>query len=463
MRKSIAALTRNPISLVGTAMMLVCAILFASLLVIELLGAAGNPYTGIITYLILPASGALGFVLTIFGIRRERKRSPDGAYPVIDLNLETVRKRLLILILVVSIGVVILAAATFQGMHVMETESFCGETCHSVMGPEFAAYQRSPHARVACVECHIGSGTAWMVKMKLNGAWQMVSTILDLYDRPIPTPVHNLRPSRGTCEECHWPEQFYGTRAKMITRYEEDEANTELKTILLVKIGGNDFGGQHGIHWHMDPEIQIRYRADERRRVMHEVELTEADGSTKLYRKQNVKDDAPEPEDWRVMDCIDCHNRPTHIYHRADEAVDLALQRGFIARNLPFIRREGERAIRAGYATQEEANAGIPAALKDFYKSEYPQLAASRADDIDEAGRVLSAFYDSNVHPHMNIEWGSYPDHSGHHFSPGCNRCHAGDHATEDGEIINADCSVCHTVVAWDEATPEILELIPSE
>ena len=462
MGKFLAPLTRNPMSLAGTAMMLVCAILFASLFAIELLGAEVNPYTGIITYLILPAGGVTGFILVVWGIRRERKRSPDDGFPVIDLNMEAVRKRLLILLVVVSIGVVILAAATFQGMHVMESESFCGETCHSVMGPEYAAYQRSPHSRVACVECHIGSGTAWMVKMKLNGAWQMVSTILDLYDRPIPTPVHNLRPSRGTCEECHWPEQFYGTRGKMITRYEEDENNTELKTILLVKIGGNDFAGQHGIHWHMDPDIQIRYRADENRQIMHEVELTDAEGTLKLFRKQTVKAEAPEPEDWRVMDCIDCHNRPTHVYHRADEAVDMALQRDFIAKDLPFIRREGERAIRAGYATQKEALAGIPAALKDFYQGEYPQLATTRADDIEEAGRVLGAFYESNVYPHMNIEWGSYPDHSGHHFSPGCNRCHAGDHATDNGDVINADCSVCHTLVAWDEASPEILDLIPS-
>ncbi len=363
----------------------------------------------------------------------------------------------------VSVGVVILAAATFEGIHVMETESFCGETCHSVMGPEFAAYQRSAHARVACVECHIGSGTAWMVKMKLNGAWQMISTMLDLYDRPIPTPVHNLRPSRGTCEQCHWPEQFYGTRAEMITRYEENEANTELKTILLLKVGGNDFSGQHGIHWHMNPDIQIRYRADEKRRTMFEVELTEADGTIKSFRKQSVRDDSGEPDEWRIMDCIDCHNRPTHIYHRADEAVDMALSRNFVAKDLPYIRREGERAIRAEYATQEDALVGIPAALQDFYGRNYPQIASQRAADIAEAGRVLGAFYEGNVYPHMNIEWGSYPDHSGHHFSPGCNRCHAGDHVTDDGEIINADCSVCHTVVAWDEASPEILDLIPRD
>ena len=463
MRKFLVPLTRNPISLVGTALMLISAILFASLLAIELLGTEGNPYTGIITYLILPAGGVVGFILVVVGIRRERKRAPDASFPVIDLNVESVRGRLIILLVVVSVGAVVLAAATFEGFHVMESQSFCGETCHSVMGPEYAAFQRSPHARVACVECHIGSGTEWMVKMKLNGAWQMISTILDLYERPIPTPVHNLRPSQGTCEECHWPETFYGVRSKVITRYAEDEANTELKTILLMKTGGNDFSGSHGIHWHMDPDIQIRYRADENRQTMFEVELTEADGTVRTFLKQTAKDSAGEPEEWRVMDCIDCHNRPTHIYHRADEAVDLALQRNFVSKDLPFIRREGERAIRAEYVTQEEARTGISAHLTEFYQREYPQLAAKRADDIEEAGRVLGAFYQGNVYPHMNIEWGTYPDHSGHHFSPGCNRCHAGDHQAENGEVINADCSVCHTIVAWDEASPEILEMIPRD
>lgn len=463
MRKILAPLTRNAISLAGSALMLICAILFASLFVIEVMGAKTSPYAGILTYLILPAGGVFGFILVLWGIRKERQRSPERPYPVIDLNLGAVRRRLLLVLLVVSVGVVVLAAATSQGMHVMETESFCGETCHSVMGPEFAAFQRSPHARVACVECHIGSGTAWMVKMKLNGAWQMVSTLLDLYDRPIPTPVHNLRPSRGTCEECHWPETFYGTRAKMITRYEEDEPNTELKTILLMKTGGNDFAGHHGIHWHMSPDIQVRYRADETRQTMFEVELTDERGAVKVFRKQTLEDDAGEPEDWRVMDCIDCHNRPTHIYHRADEAVDTALSREFIARDLPYVRREGERAIRAEYATQEQALVGIPAALQAFYEKNYPQVAYRRADDITEAGRVLGAFYKGNVYPHMNIGWGSYPDHSGHHFSPGCNRCHAGDHATDDGQAISADCTICHTVIAWDEASPEILDLIPSD
>ena len=467
MRNLLAPLIRNPISLIGTALMLICAILFASLLAIELLGAEGNPYTGIITYLILPAGGALGFLLVVIGIRSERKRTPYGQFPIIDLNINVVRRRLLVLVIVVSLGAVVLAAATYEGFHVMESQSFCGETCHSVMGPEYAAYQRSPHSRVACVDCHIGSGTEWMVKMKLNGAWQMISTVFDLYERPIPTPVHNLRPSRGTCEQCHWPEQFYGTRAKLITHYAPDEANTELKTILLMKTGGNNFGGSQGIHWHMDPNIQIRYRADEKRQTIFEVELTEADGTVKTYSRTTSGGASghkvEESDEWRRMDCIDCHNRPTHVYYRADEAIDLVLQRKFLPNDLPYIRREGEKALRAGYDSHEEATERIPAHLDEFYAREYPRVAERRADDIERAGRVLTGVYTANVFPHMNIDWETYPDHSGHQFSPGCNRCHAGNHATADGEVINADCSICHTVVAWDEASPEILDLIPDD
>ncbi len=461
MKDHLAALTRNTMSLVGSALMLISAILFVSLMLIELLGAEGNPYLGIITYLILPAGGLLGFILVVWGIRRERRRAPEPVFPVIDLNLDATRKRLMMLILVVTVGAVVLTAAMSQGVHVMESTSFCGETCHSVMSPEYIAYQRSPHARVACVECHVGSGTDWFVRSKLSGAWQLVSITFNLYDRPIPTPVHHLRPSEGTCEQCHWPEKFYGVRSKMITSFSDDEANTEVKTILLLKVGGNDFAGSQGIHWHMDPDVEIRYRSDEKRRTMYEVELTTGDGPVKRFVKQTVKEENPEPMDWRVMDCVDCHNRPTHVYHTAEEAVDLALGRDFIAKDLPYVRREGLRAVRAGYASHDEARQGISTAINDFYRSEYPALAASRAEDIEEAGHVLGGLYASNVFPSMKIEWDTYPDFSGHYNSLGCNRCHAGDHATEDGDVIDSDCSLCHTIVAWDEASPEILELIP--
>jgi nitrate/TMAO reductase-like tetraheme cytochrome c subunit len=461
MRNLIAVVTRNAMGLTGFALVLAAGILLVSLLLIEALGAEGHPYLGIITYLALPFLIVLGLALMAWGIRQERRRSTEFSYPVIDLNLARTRNRLLILLLAVVAGVVVLAASTATGVEYMGDNKFCGEACHSVMAPEYTAYQRSPHARVPCVDCHVGPGTDWLVKSKLNGAWQLVSTTFNLYSRPIETPVHNLRPSKATCERCHWPEKFHGNRGKMITRFSDDEENTELKTILLMKVGGHDqAGNMEGIHWHMKPGVQVRYRADAKRETMYEVELTLEDGTVKHFSNGEPAD--PEAE-WRTMDCIDCHNRPTHIYYSAEEAVDWALHRGTADSDLPYVRREGVKALRAGYASHEEAQAGIPAALAGFYRSEYPELARSRADDIEATGRAFSEYYVTNVFPTMNIDWNTYPDHSGHEKSPGCYRCHAGEHSTEAGETISAECSTCHTVVAWEEASPEILELIPEE
>ena len=95
---------------------------------------------------------------------------------------------------------VIVATGTYKAVELMESVEFCGTTCHKVMSPEYTTYLRSPHARVRCTQCHIGPGADWFVQSKLSGSWQLVSVALNLYPRPIPTPVHNLRPSRETCE-----------------------------------------------------------------------------------------------------------------------------------------------------------------------------------------------------------------------------------------------------------------------
>lgn len=247
----------------------------------------------------------------------------------------------------------------------------------------------------------------------------------------------------------------------MITKFSDDEANSEVKTILLPKVGGDDVRGSQVIHWHMDPDVEIRYRSDEKRRTMYEVELQVSDDPMKRFVKQTVKEEDPELMDWRVMDCVDCHNRPTHVYYTTEEAVDLALERSFIAKDLPFVRREGLKAVRAEYVSHGEAAQGISVAISSFYKSEYPSLATRRAEDVEKAGRVVGRLYANNVFPSMKIEWDTYPDFSGHYNSSGRNRCHAGDHATKEGDVIDSDCSICHTIVAWDEASPEILELIP--
>ena len=152
------------------------------------------------------------------------------------------------------------------------------------MQPEYTTYQRSPHARVKCVECHIGAGANWFVKSKLSGSWQLVSVAFNLYPRPIAVPVHNLRPARETCEQCHWPQKFVGDRFKVNTHYQEDEANTEVKTVLRGEGGRPAAGRSQGIHWHVDPDHVVRYRSDEKRQTIYEVEMTAKDGTPALRR-----------------------------------------------------------------------------------------------------------------------------------------------------------------------------------
>jgi hypothetical protein len=355
---------------------------------------------------------------------------------------------------------VILATTTVKAMEFMETVEFCGTVCHTVMEPEYVAFQRSPHASIHCVDCHIGTGAGGFIEAKMNGAWQMVSAIFDFHERPVPTPVHNLPDTAETCLHCHWPKKHHGVIPKVITRFDEDEANTETKTILLMNVGGHDFQSYHGIHWHADPEVEVRYRSDPKRETVYEVELVRRDGSTKRYVNEGLQEDGE--TEWRTMDCTDCHNRPAHVFYGADEAVDLALDREFITPDLPYLKREAIQAIQVDYATQEEAQAAIPDAITEFYRNAYPVVASEREADVDEAGRVLAGLYTSNVFPTMELAWGTYPNHLGHQRTPGCFRCHAGNLVADDGQAITVDCRICHTIVAWDEASPEILDLIAS-
>jgi len=466
LRSFFIAMTRNPISLVGAAITTAAAIVTGSLFAVELLGHHGSPYMGIIAYLIVPAIFVVGLLLIPVGIMRERLRErraeaagqPPAAFPVIDLNETPTRTRALLFVVLSAANVVILATATYKGVEVMDSTPFCGAACHSVMAPEYTAYQRSPHARVKCVSCHIGPGAGWFVKSKLSGAWQVVAVTFDLYPRPIPTPVENLRPARETCEQCHWPTKFVGDRLKVITHYENDADNTETKTVLLLRVGGVQGRKSEGIHWHVDPGNRIRYRSDASRETIYEIELTLPDGTVKRFKTADAPEDDGSAESWRVMDCVDCHNRPSHVYRLPEQEVDQAILAGGIPRSLPFVRREGVRLLRGDYASHDAASAAIRDGLAAFYQENDPAVADGQAAQIDAAATRLGQLYASNVWPSMNIHWGTYPNHIGHEQSDGCFRCHDELHETEDGETISQDCSTCHSLLAMEEVDPAILQ-----
>lgn len=466
MKNQFAKVSRNPISLLGVVVTTISAIIFLTLFAIELVGYSGGPYVGIMVFLVVPAFFVGGLLLIPFGMWRARRKARLAAeageepapedFPVIDLNLVGVRKTVLLFVVLTVINVVIIATATYKGVEVMGSTKFCGAACHSVMTPEYTSYQRSPHARVKCVECHIGSGASWFVKSKLSGSWQLVSVVFKLYERPIPTPVHDLRPARETCEQCHWPTKFVGDRLKVITKFDEDEQNTEKKTALLVHVGGTMGSTSRGIHWHVDPGVRVSYVSDEKRETIGDVDLILPDGTHRVYKASTAL--ATPAKAVRNMECVDCHNRPSHIYRLPDEEVNAALLDGRIDRTLPFIRREAVKALEATYATREEASEKIRQAVQGFYSASYPDLAKTKAQSIAAAVKSAQGIYNSNVWPSMRIAWGAYPSFLGHTVATGCFRCHDDEHKTADGRVISQDCALCHSVLAEDEADPKILK-----
>ena len=460
----LAAITGNVISLIGTLMMTISLLFLIALLIMQNMGFEGGAYLGIVTFVILPAIFLIGVAIVPLGIWLKKHRDakaaaegrPVGHMPVIDLNRESTRG-VLLGFLALAVPIVALGAGlTYKAVHYMDSDVFCGTACHKVMQPEYTAFQRSPHAKVGCAGCHIGPGAEWFVKAKISGAWQLVAVAFDLYPRPISTPLHSLRPANGTCEQCHWPTKFVGERLKVRTHYQDDEANTEVKTALMVKIGGRVGNGEsHGIHWHVDPSHQVRYLSDPSRETVYDIELIDVkEGSTKVFKGP---EEAPPGSEWRTMDCVDCHNRPSHIYRSPEAEVDLALEEGRIDRALPFIKREGVRILtETVYDSHEAARAGISAAVRTFYEQNYPDLASSPA--VEQAARALGDAYCWNNFPHMKVTWNLYPNHIGHQESPGCFRCHDNKHKADDGEKVSRKCSTCHEIVAEEESDSELLQ-----
>jgi len=463
----LSSITHNAISLVGTALAMAGLILIVTLFAMEQLGFEGGPYIGIITYLILPMVFVTGLILIPVGAvlyRRKLRRMPGGegtpALPVFDLNDPKTRRWMLILLGATMVNIVIVASATYKGVHVMESVEFCGLACHSVMEPEHTAHARSPHSRVACAECHIGPGADWFVKSKLDGAWQLVSVAFDLYPRPVPTPLHDLRPARETCEQCHWPTKFVGDKLRVINHYEDNEENTELTTALLLHVGGTTGGSSHGIHWHVDPDVSIRYRSDETREEVYDVEFTHGDNETITFSDRKAPEEGGV---WRQMDCVDCHNRPSHIYQSPGPAVDGAINAGLIDRTLPFVKRASMDAIAPEYESHEAAREAITNELTAFYAENYPELALERADDINAAAEALGDIYSVNVFPGMNVWWDTYPNHIGHEQSDGCFRCHKRSMRSEDRQQISSECDTCHVLLAEEEEDPDIMSVLQPE
>jgi hypothetical protein len=454
----IVYLSNNWISLIGVVVVTAAGGAWLLLLPVTLRGGITHPYLGILIYMMLPGVFIGGLLLIPVGIywkrRSQRKLGQMPAdFPPLDFQNRELRKLVMFVGVTTILNVVITSQFTYGAVHYMESVSFCGTTCHTVMKPEYTAYQGSAHSRVECVNCHIGAGASWFVRSKLSGTRQVFAVLLHNYPTPIPVPVHNLRPARETCETCHWPQRFDGDRFRDIRSFAEDEQNTMTHTVLMMHIGGGQRGiGIHGMH--LGEGNHVRYYAtDERRQTIPWVEYTSG-GQTTVFASGNAKPDASQI---REMDCVDCHNRPTHIFEMPERAVDKALAAGDISPTLPFAKKQSVEILKKPYATESEAITGIPTAFEDFYRSKYPQIYAQHHDDVNRSGKRLLAIFQRNVFPEMKITWGTYLNNIGHTDSSGCFRCHDEQHASSSGKTITQDCTACHNPLAVDEKQPKIL------
>ncbi|HEX4077140.1 MAG TPA: NapC/NirT family cytochrome c [Candidatus Acidoferrales bacterium] len=464
-----AYLGQNWCSLVGAVLTTASAITMLAFWLFEIMvggGAVTYPYAGIILFLILPGMFVFGLALMPLGVwwRRRQLRSSGElpqVYPRIDLNEPHLRKALSLIGYATFANILIFTIASYRGVQYMDSVRFCGTTCHTVMQPEYTAYLNSSHSRVACADCHIGSGASWFVRSKVSGTKQVFAVAFHTYPRPIPSPVEQLRPARGTCEECHWPQRFIGSPVLVITHYGDDKDNTPATTVLLMKVGGESAEGMQGIHGHhLAPGVQITYIAtDQKRQVIPQVTYTDATGKTVVYNSTDTK---PTPEqlaqgEHRLMDCMDCHNRPTHTFELPGNALDEVMSQGGISTSLPFIKKEALEALKTDYPDRDTATQHIAQTLRNYYATNYPQLVSSQSSQIDSAVAAVQSIYLRNVFPAMNVTWGTYINDLGHTDYPGCFRCHDGNHTSKDGQTIPNDCDTCHHLLAVGEQNPKIL------
>jgi nitrate/TMAO reductase-like tetraheme cytochrome c subunit len=452
------SLIRNWVSFVGLALIAASLTSIGLLILIELSSGDDNPYTVLVTYILLPSVLVLGILLVLLGAlieRRRRRRSPEvelPAYPIFDLNDASRRRSLLVFMCLAFVFLFLSAFGSYRAFEYTESVAFCGQQCHAVMKPEFVAYNASPHARVRCVECHVGGGPEWYVRSKFNGMHQLYAVTFNTYNRPIQTPLHNMRPADETCSKCHWPEKFYGEQMKVFNHFGYDEKNTLAQTRMLIKTGGGspDVGEVGGIHWHMNVSNEIDYIAtDEKRQVIPWVRLKDKSGKvTEYFAEGNaIGKDQIETSEKRRMDCIDCHNRPTHIYLSPNEAVDRSLAAGRIDASLPFIKAKAVEVLSGTYATNDEAVAAIAAGIREYYSNTYPDISSSSSASIDSAVTEVQQIYQTYFFPEMKTDWRSHINNIGHLTAQGCFRCHDGKHFSREGKPIRNDCSICHTTV----------------
>lgn len=461
--------TKNWLTIIGAIIAFINLLLIIVLFIISSIFNKGSSSLGLFIYIILPGFFVLGLIAVPTGMILERKRirkmvDPTKArLPYIDLN--DLRHRNAFVIFTVSTIIILFLSTlgSFKAFHITESVEFCGTLCHKVMEPEYTAYQNSPHANVTCVECHVGSGASWYIKSKLSGLHQVYAVLTKTYPAPIATPLHDLRPARETCEKCHWPQKFYARTLQTNKYFLADSLNSEWDVILQMKTGPEytGLGFKEGIHWHINPSVNIEYISDDDKRenITHVKFTNKATGEVTIYRNESnpLSDSLVAVTDARTMDCIDCHNRPSHNYKSPPVYFDNDLLTGAVSKKLPYIKQVAMGILRQTFTDRDTAMMMIKDSIINFYKSMEGDFFDKNAGIINSSIESIGKSFSQNTFPRMKVTYDAYPEHIGHLESDGCFRCHNGTFKSESGRTITKDCNLCHSIVG--QGKPEAMQL----
>ena len=218
------------------------------MLVATMIGLFDNPYAGLVVFVAVPAvlicRTALHSDRHVAAAPQALAASRNGRR-LADLGLPPAARAPYRVLLFTALGTLTAAIALVAGygsLHYMESPTFCGQACHTPMQPQFTAWQAGPHARIACVNCHVGEGARGMVQAKLAGTRQLVHVITGSGPAPgssgadVPFGGHDL-----TCGRCHQPMKIPGDVIRVKREYADDEQNTETTTILMMHVGPRQF------------------------------------------------------------------------------------------------------------------------------------------------------------------------------------------------------------------------------
>lgn len=421
------------------------------LVLFDIIVGFGNPYLGLITYMLLPGVLLFGLVLLPLDSWLHHRRVMAGRpeYPVVDLCDPHQRRIAGFFAISGVIILVVMTVVSYRAVEFMDTTTFCGKVCHRVMIPEYTAYRRSPHASVVCTQCHIGPGAPWFVRAKLSGIPQVWHYTLRDYPRPIPTPVRALRPSRDTCENCHWPKAFYGSTLNTRISYQQDAPNTRVTTSQLMRVGSGGVPGS-GIHSHIVNKIEYLPAVENRTEIAW-LRIQRPNGQTQEFVNPTYTKDLDKirkKQQVRVMDCIDCHNRAAHDFVLFERLLDDAITRQKVDQSLPFIKKQAMDAVGDSTVTTKAAQARVVdkiGRIASYYRDNYPDIYETRRADIERSVRAIQSAYMSSAFPGMKVGPDTYTNWRTH---DGCFRCHGTLQATRPGkgdETISAGCNMCHT------------------